>query len=70
MLKNLFSKFATSEKSPEPSAEVVNGRISYSFACGVEAYQEELTLGQDEQLVGVLMGLDISGVDLEKTQVK
>lgn len=62
--------FATSEKEPQPSSEVVNGRICYSFACGVEAYQEELTLGQDEELVGVLMALDISGVDLEKTQIK
>jgi hypothetical protein len=70
MLKNLFSKFATSEKEPQPSSEVINGRICYSFACGVEAYQEELTLGQDEELVGVLMELDIEGVDLEKTQIK
>lgn len=34
------------------------------------AYQEELTLGQDEELVGVLMGLDISGVDMDKTALK
>lgn len=70
MLNNLFSKFASAGKDPEPSSEVVNGRISYSFACGVEAYQEELTLGQDEQLVGVLMGLNISDIDIEKTQIK
>lgn len=54
----------------QPSAEVVNGRISYTFANGVNEYQEELTLGQDEELVGVLMGLDISDLDIEKTQIK
>jgi len=70
MLNNLFTKFASAGKDPAPSAEVVNGRISYTFANGVNAYQEELTLGQDEELVGVLMGLDISGVDMDKTALK
>lgn len=69
MLKNLFSKFASGDSQPAPSAEVVNGRISYTFASGVNAYQEELTLGQDEELVGIMMSLDIAGIDVEKTKL-
>lgn len=69
MLNNLFTKFASAGKDPAPSAEVVNGRISYTFANGVNAYQEELTLGQDEELVGIMMSLDIAGIDVEKTKL-
>lgn len=70
MLKNLFTKFAANTEEPKPSQEPVDGKIRYSFSNGLECRQEELTLGQDEKLVEIMMGLELSGVDLENTKLR
>lgn len=70
MLKNLFTKFAANTEEPKPSQEPVDGKIRYKFSNGLECRQEELTLGQDEKLVEIMMGLELSGVDLENTKLR
>ena len=70
MLKNLFTKFAAGAEEPKPSHEPVDGKIRYQFSNGLVCRQEELTLGQDEKLVEILMGLELSGVDLENTKLR
>lgn len=70
MLKNLFTKFAAGTEEPKPSQGPVDGKIKYKFANGLECRQEELTLGQDEKLVEIMMGLELSGVDLENTKLR
>ena len=47
----------------KPSAEIKDGRIEYSFKCGIIAWQEELTLGQDELLAGLIGRVAISDTD-------
>lgn len=70
MFKNLLTKLSSASQDPAPSAEPVDGKIHYKFQNGLQCHQEELSLGQDEQIVGILMGLELSGIDLEKTQLK
>jgi hypothetical protein len=49
-----------SNEDLKPSSEIADGKIEYKFKCGISAYQEELTLGQDERLAEVLGSLRIS----------
>jgi hypothetical protein len=70
MLKNLFTKLSGSSQDPVPSTEPIDGKITYQFQNGLVCYQEELSLGQDEQLVGILMNLELAGTDLENTKLK
>ena len=51
-----------SEEKQKPSSEIKNGKIEYSFKCGIKAYQEELTLEQDEKLADILTAINMSDV--------
>lgn len=69
---SLFGKNGTAQDQQEikPSSEIIDGRISYKFQCGIEAFQEELNLEQDEKLTGILLGFDINSFSLETTSIK
>lgn len=61
MLENILQRF--NKKEIKPSAEVLNGRINYSFLNGLKAYQEQLNLEQDIELSKIfsdLMGVEVS----------
>lgn len=49
---------------------MINGRISYKFSNGLECWQEELSLAQDEQLLKIAMSFDIENISLETTSIK
>jgi hypothetical protein len=38
---------------------------TYKFKCGIEASQEELTLGKSKQLAKAVMGIDIDKVSMQ-----
>ena len=74
---NIFSLFGNNKDTNDqtkqeikPSSEVIDGRISYKFQCGIEAHQEELNLQQDEKLTSVLLGFDLNSFSLENTSIK
>lgn len=71
-MKNIFSIFknTNSSKDIKPSSEILNGRISYKFSNGLECWQEELNLAQDEQLLEIAMSFDIENVSLETSSIK
>jgi len=73
MLNNLFSLFANSGESGKdikPSVDPINGKIHYSFQCGIKAYQEELNLDQDTEMTDLMLGFDINSFSLEKSSIK
>lgn len=73
MLNNILSKFSGNGEPAEemkPSSLPVDGKIRYKFQCGIEAHQEELNLGQDEKLTGILLGFDMNSFSFETTSIK
>lgn len=46
-----------------------DGKIEYKFKCGIEAYQEELTLEQDEKLTVILSSINITDSDIKIKEV-
>lgn len=62
MLKNLLSFIAGKDADPKASSPIVDGKINYTFQCGLRAYQEELNLHQTEKLTAVMLELDFSDI--------
>lgn len=52
------------------NTKVKDGRIKYKFKCGIEAYQEELDLRQDELLTEILLELNIETFSFGNTKIK
>lgn len=69
MLNNIISKLSGNSED-KPSSQPINGKIRYTFHCGIEAHQEELNLEQDEKLTGILLGFDVNSFSLETTSIK
>jgi len=66
MLKGFFNK-ATANEQP---TKLTNGRAVYEFNNGLKCYQEELNVGQDEQLVSLLANVETSKLDMNATEVR
>ncbi len=64
MINDLFSNFKNKDKL-KPSSEMKDGRIYYKLSCGLEVYQEELTLKQNEEIVKLITELDMSAISLD-----
>ena len=68
-MKSIFNFFKNSEEI-KPSADLIDGRISYKFRNGLEAYQEEFDTDQNEKLVQVLMQLNTESLSKELSVVQ
>ncbi len=54
----MINQLLSGEKQ-KPSSEIKDGKIEYTFKCGINAYQEELTLEQDERLAELLTAVSV-----------